>query len=95
MAGRLPAVRRAGRTAGLQTSEPPTPDLQTAYCAEVLAITFQSMGLLPAARRPNWYDAGRFWSGDDLALSAGYTLGSEISVQIPALDPGEAGDPRG
>ena len=53
------------------------------------------MGLLRAARRPNWYDAGRFWSGDDLALSAGYALGSEISVQIPALDPGEAGDPRG
>jgi hypothetical protein len=48
-------------------------------------------GRLPAvsqgtrdARRPNWYDAGRFWSGDDLRLSAGARLGGEIAVQIPA-----------
>ena len=36
-----------------------------------------------AGRRPNWYDAGRFWSGDDLRLSAGARLGGEIAVQIP------------
>ena len=38
---------------------------------------------LPARRPPNWYDAGRFWSGDDLRLSAGARLGGEIAVQIP------------
>ncbi|MEU4569539.1 hypothetical protein [Micromonospora sp. NPDC023956] len=58
--------------------------LETAYCAEVVAVTYEAMGLLPAGRRPNWYDPGRFWSGDDLGLEAGATLGAEIEVQIPA-----------
>ncbi|WP_232303535.1 hypothetical protein [Pseudofrankia sp. DC12] len=57
--------------------------LETAYCAEVVAITYQAMGLLPAGRRPNWYDPGRFWSGDDLPLTAGFSLGAEIAVEIP------------
>src|SRR3954453_12392704 len=42
--------------------------LETAYCAEVVAATYQSMGLLPDDRDPTWYDPGRFWSGDDLRL---------------------------
>ena len=58
--------------------------LDTAYCAEVIAVSYQAMGLLPARRRPGWYDAGRFWSGDDLRLSAGARLGGEIAVKIPA-----------
>jgi hypothetical protein len=57
-------------------------DLETAYCAEVVAVTYEAMGLLPVGRRPNWYDPGRFWSGDDLDL-AGARLGEEIMVQIP------------
>ncbi|MEH1014996.1 hypothetical protein V6U90_18020 [Micromonospora sp. CPCC 206060] len=57
--------------------------LETAYCAEVVAVTYQAMGLLPAGRRPNWYDPGRFWSGDDLDLLAGARLGDEIQVRIP------------
>jgi hypothetical protein len=74
LSGRMPAIGRRTQDA----------DLETAYCAEVLATTFQAMGLLTSARRPNWYDAGRFWSGDDLSLSAGFSLGGEIGVQIPA-----------
>jgi hypothetical protein len=60
----------------------PTSDaaLETAYCAEVVAVTYQAMGLLPAKRRPNWYDPGRFWSGDELHLQDGATLGEEIAV---------------
>jgi len=58
-------------------------DLETAYCAQIMAVTYEAMGLL-GGHRPNWYDPGRFWSGDDLALSAGARLGSEIAVQIPA-----------
>lgn len=63
----------------------PTSDqrLDTAYCAEVVALTYQAMELLPTARRANWYDAGRFWSGDDLDLTQGYALGEEIAVEIP------------
>jgi hypothetical protein len=61
----------------------PTSDaaLETAYCAEVVALTYQEMGLLPARRRANWYDPGRFWSGDDLELENGARLGDEIAVR--------------
>jgi hypothetical protein len=58
--------------------------LETAYCAEVLAVTYEAMGLLPAARKPNWYDPGRFWSGDRLKLSEGFELGGEIAVDVPS-----------
>ncbi|PSK98029.1 hypothetical protein CLV63_10677 [Murinocardiopsis flavida] len=58
--------------------------LETAYCAEVVALTYEAMGLLPAGRRPNWYDPGRFWSGDDLELADGHRLGGEITVETPA-----------
>lgn len=57
--------------------------LETAYCAEIVAVTFTAMGLLPADRRPNWYDPGRFWSGDDLQLTGGARLGGEIEVAVP------------
>src|SRR5215471_18299405 len=60
-----------------------TRDMEAAYCAELLAITYQAMGLLPSGRQPNWYDAGRFWSGDHLRLTPGFQLGGEIAVQVP------------
>jgi len=75
--GRLPVPR--GRQRGARNGT-----LETAYCAEVVAITYQAMGLLPSGRGPSWYDAGRFWSGDELRLSAGFMLGEEIAVRIPA-----------
>ena len=53
------------------------------YCAEVVAVTYEEMGLLPPGRRPNWYDPGRFWSGDDLRLAGSAGLGAEIEVAIP------------
>jgi hypothetical protein len=63
----------------------PTSDarLETAYCAEVVAVTYQAMGLLLGKRRPNWFDPGRFWSGDELPLADGAQLGSEIAVHVP------------
>ncbi len=80
LSGRIPAVRHRTGDA----------DLETAYCAEVMAVTYQAMGLLPDTRRPNWYDAGRFWSGDDLGLSGGFALGGELAVSIPAGTVGQA-----
>jgi hypothetical protein len=77
--GRVPVGRREAREA----PEAPEGDLAAAYCAEIVAITYQAMGLLPGGRRPNWYDPGRFWSGDDLDLSGGFRLGGEIAVRIP------------
>ena len=72
--GRIPNFRQGRREL----------ELETAYCAEVVAVTYEEMGLLPSGRRPNWYDPGRFWSGDDLDLADGATLGDEIAVDIPA-----------
>ncbi len=72
LSGRIPAPGRTGQET----------KLETAYCAEVLAVTYQAMGLLAGDRRPNWYDAGRFWSGDDLGVTPGFQLGGEIPVRI-------------
>jgi hypothetical protein len=73
LSGRVrgPRVRRAGA-------------LETAYCAEIVAVTYAAMGLLPADRRPNWYDPGTFWSGDGLQLLQGARLGDEIAIDVPA-----------
>ncbi|WP_369640350.1 hypothetical protein [Nocardia sp. JMUB6875] len=57
--------------------------LENAYCAEIVAMTYQAMGLLPR-KRPNRYDPGSFWSGDNLRLADGYHLGGEIAVDVPA-----------
>ena len=57
-------------------------DLESAYCAEVVAAAYHAMGLLPSGRRLNWYDAGRFWSGDNLNLRPGSRLSNEIAVRI-------------
>jgi hypothetical protein len=54
--------------------------LETAYCAETVAITYEEMGLLQTEKHSNWFDPGSFWSGDTLPLTAGYRLGDEISV---------------
>jgi hypothetical protein len=81
--GRVPPLRRGEADAALET----------AYCAEIIAATYQAMGLLPCGRRPEWYDAGRFWSGDDLRLYGEARLGGEIAVQIPKTQL-SAGNPR-
>ncbi|MBM7489736.1 hypothetical protein JOD64_000958 [Micromonospora luteifusca] len=74
---------RAGRETPASSAGERDRALETAYCAEVVAVTYEEMGLLPAGRRPNWYDPGRFWSGDDLGLAADARLGSEIEVRVP------------
>ena len=56
--------------------------LETAYCAETVAITYEEMGLLTTEKRENYFDPGSFWSGDVLPLKPGYELGSEISVVL-------------
>jgi hypothetical protein len=51
------------------------------YCAELVATTYQHMGLLPSRRPASWYDPGRFWSGDRIELEPPFALGSEIAVR--------------
>ncbi|MDI3315328.1 MAG: guanylate cyclase [Mycobacterium sp.] len=57
-----------------------TVSLETAYCAETVAITYAEMGLLTTRKSANWFDPGSFWSGDRLPLTPGYQLGGEIAV---------------
>jgi hypothetical protein len=73
LAGRVPLRRHR-----------PEATVESAYCAEVVAATYQAMGLLPDHVHPGSYDPGSFWSGDRLALLGGARLGAEIAVDVPA-----------
>lgn len=64
--------------------------LETVYCAELVATTYQHMGLLPAGRPASWYDPGRFWSGDRIELVPPYELGDEIPVTYAPGEPAPA-----
>jgi hypothetical protein len=55
--------------------------LEAVYCAELVATTYQHMGLLPSRRPASWYDPGRFWSGDRIELEPPFALGSEVAVR--------------
>ena len=55
--------------------------LETVYCAELVATTYQHMGLLPADRPASWYDPGRFWSGDRIDLVPPFDLAREVAIQ--------------
>jgi hypothetical protein len=55
--------------------------LETIYCAELVAATYQHMGLLPKRRPASWYDPGRFWSGDRIELVPPFALGHEVAVR--------------
>jgi hypothetical protein len=68
--------RRAPVESTVQTA------VETTYCAEVVASTYQAMGLLDGQRPTSYYDPGSFWSGDDLRLQAGARLGNEIRVVV-------------
>jgi hypothetical protein len=67
-----------GRVARGRLRRPAPAEL--AYCAEVVAEAYTVMGLLDGSRPSNYYDPGKFWSGDDLDLQLGATLGEEIAV---------------
>jgi hypothetical protein len=57
---------------------------ETIYCAELVAVTLQHMGLLGDKRPSGWYDPGKFWSGDEIDLRPPFTLGGEIQVEAHA-----------
>jgi hypothetical protein len=87
--GRLHLPGRSGADEALEPVDPEVaePGLETAYCAEVVAVTYEEMGLLSGERSPSWYDPGRFWSGDDLELADGFALGGEVRVALPRTAP--------
>lgn len=79
-AGKL-SDRRGWRLPRRRGGLAPEPmDAREAYCAEVVAVTYEEMGLLDNGMPTSFYDPGLFWSGDELRLSRGFTLGEEIAV---------------
>jgi hypothetical protein len=54
--------------------------LEAIYCAELVATTYQHMGVLPQRRPASWYDPGRFWSGDRIELVPPFALQGEVAV---------------
>jgi hypothetical protein len=82
--GRVPRLRhRTEESAEPAADDDTDASVETAYCAEVVAVTYEAMGLLATGRHLGWYDPGRFWSGDELALLGGARLGGEIAVDLP------------
>jgi len=79
----IPVLDRKVREVGRRRREHRrTVGLQTAYCAETVAITYEEMGLIATDKESSWFDPGSFWSGDILPLTAGYQLGREIEVLL-------------
>ncbi|QHP89414.1 hypothetical protein [Mycolicibacterium monacense] len=76
----IPYVHRRVRESAERAKARKRTALQTAYCAETVAITFEEMGLLSTEKHDNWFDPGSFWSGDALPLADPYRLGPEIAV---------------
>ena len=72
-----PGLARQWLTGRLRRSS----SLETIYCAELVATTYQQIGLLPRRRPASWYDPGRFWSGDRIALAPPFALSGEIAVR--------------
>lgn len=78
----LPIVHRKVRESAERKKAEQKTAVETAYCAEAVAITYEEMGLLTTEKHYNWFDPGSFWSGDTLPLTAGYQLGDEIAVTL-------------
>jgi hypothetical protein len=72
-----PGLARQWATSRLRRRET---SLETIYCAELVATTYQHMGLLPQRRPASWYDPGKFWSGDRIDLVPPFSLSEEIAV---------------
>lgn len=78
------ATTAAAAAAAAAAADQTTVRPETAYCAEVVAMTYEDMGILERGRPASWYDPGRFWSGDALPLVPGWVFGAEIRI---AVDP--------
>ena len=72
--------RLARRWVSARVRRRATAPLETIYCAELVATTYQHMGLLPDRRPASFYDPGAFWSGDRIELVVPFRLAGEVRV---------------
>jgi hypothetical protein len=56
---------------------------EAAFCAEIVAMSLQEMGILKDDRKAHWFDPGTFWSGGYLPLADGWAYGDEVQVGEP------------
>lgn len=100
--GHAPTAERIERVPGVRTVRDlfRDPDARTeaevrlerAYCAELVALSYQAMGLLSGERRASGFDPGDFWSGGDLDLLRGARLGAEVAVDVPPAEVAQAAE---
>ncbi|KAA0919598.1 hypothetical protein [Dietzia sp. ANT_WB102] len=83
--GKRASSNGSGRASGPDTGA--AMRMEAAYCAEVVGITLEAMGILLPAGSTSWYDPGRFWSGDELPLAPGWSFGREIGVTVTRPEP--------
>jgi hypothetical protein len=76
----LPFVHKRVRESAERDKQTRRTRLETAYCAETVAITYEERGMITTEKHENYFDPGSFWSGDELPLAPGHQLGKEISV---------------
>lgn len=82
----IPLVDKKVREQTQRRREQRKMSLETAYCAETVAITYEEMGLLVTDKDAHSFDPGSFWSGDTLPLAPGYQLGEEIAISVGQPD---------
>ena len=70
-----PAARRGDDPPATPPATPRTRPWRAPTARRSSPSPTRTWALLPRDRRPNWYDPGRFWSGDRLTLREGYSLG--------------------
>ncbi|MBB1039425.1 hypothetical protein G6025_15725, partial [Dietzia natronolimnaea] len=78
-----PGRRGSGLPWRRRADSGPALRVEAAYCAEVVGMTLEAMGVLLPAGDASWYDPGRFWSGDALPLAPGWGYGREVAVTVP------------
>lgn len=86
-AARGTASGRGGGGRGSRSGAGAAMRMEAAYCAEVVGVTLEAMGVILPAGDASWYDPGRFWSGDDLPLASGWDYGREIAVTVSRPEP--------
>jgi hypothetical protein len=61
------------------------PGEATVFCSQLVALAYQSMGLLDDEHPPNWYAPESFSTRDELRLNLGASLSDEIRIPLQTL----------
>jgi len=67
-------------------------DQSSMYCAELVALTYQSLGLLDTSHPPNWYSPNSFGANpiDPVPWLGGVSLATPMELTVPSSAVAEA-----